>query len=99
MKKKVTKFMIREKLLKKYEVNPEKLDFQVLKDFKEKMKELTDTRQPRKCKYKIWDVIVVTFLAILANCNDWEEIRWFAESNRAWLRNFLLLSGGIPSAK
>lgn len=91
--------MIREKLLKKYEVNPEKLDFQVLKDFKEKMKELTDTRQPRKCKYKIWDVIVVTFLAILANCNDWEEIRWFAESNRAWLRNFLLLSGGIPSAK
>ena len=99
MKKKITKLMIREKLLKKYEVNPEELDFQILKNFKEKMKKLTDTRQPKKCKYKIWDVIVVTFLAILANCNDWEEIQWFGESNKSWLRKFLLLSGGIPSAK
>ena len=43
--KKLTRSEITEKILKKYEVNEKNLDFQTLKYFKEKMKELTDTRQ------------------------------------------------------
>ena len=37
--KKLTRSEITEKILKKYEVNEENLDFQTLKYFKEKMKE------------------------------------------------------------
>lgn len=97
--KKLTRSEITEKILKKYEVNEKNLDFQTLKYFKEKMKELTDTRQPKKCTYKIWDVVVVVFLAILANCDGWEEIREFAIRKKVWFKNFLKLSGGIPSSK
>lgn len=97
-KKKLTKTEITEKLLKKYEVNIDDLNYDALKAFKEKIKALSDTRQKGKCKYKIWDIIVVSFLAILGNCNDWEEIREFAISKKDWLKNFLMLTGGIPSA-
>lgn len=96
-KKNLTKAEITEKLLKKYEVNLEELNYDALKQFKENVKALSDSRQKGKVKYKIWDIIVVSFLAILANCNDWEEIREFAITKKSWLRNFLLLTGGIPS--
>lgn len=98
-KKKLTRRDITERILKKYNVNEEKIDFQTLKNFKEKMKELTDTRQPKKCTYKIWDIVVVVFIAILVNCDNWEEIREFAISKKNWFKNFLKLSGGIPSSK
>lgn len=73
-KKKLTKSDLNMKLLDKYKVNLEQLNYEALKSFKEKIKDLTDIRQKRKCKYKIWDIVVVSFLAILGNCNDWEEI-------------------------
>lgn len=97
-KKKLTKSEITEKLLNKYEVSLEELDYDALKQFKEKIKSLSDTRQKGKVKYKIWDIIVVAFLAILGNCNDWEEIHDFAVLKKDWLKNFLMLTGGIPSA-
>lgn len=97
-KKKLTKSEITEKLLNKYEVSLEELDYDTLKQFKEKIKSLSDTRQKGKVKYKIWDIIVVAFLAILGNCNDWEEIHDFAVLKKDWLKNFLMLTGGIPSA-
>ena len=97
-KKKLTKSEITEKLLNKYEVSLEELDYDALKQFKEKIKSLSDTRQNGKVKYKIWDIIVVAFLAILGNCNDWEEIHDFAVLKKDWLKNFLMLTGGIPSA-
>lgn len=96
--KKLTKTEITERLLKKYEVNIEDLNYDALKTFKEKIKALSDSRQKGKCKYKIWDIVVVSFLAILGNCNDWEEIREFAISKKEWLKKFLMLTGGIPSA-
>lgn len=96
--KKLTKSEITEKLLNKYSINIDDLNYDSLKQFKERIKDLSDTRQKGKVKYKIWDIIVVSFLAILGNCNDWEEIREFAIKKKDWLRNFLMLSGGIPSA-
>lgn len=97
-KKNLTKSQITEKLLNKYEVSLDELNYDVLKQFKERIKNLSDTRQKGKVKYKIWDIIVVSFLAVLGNCNDWEEIREFAIAKKSWLKNFLMLTGGIPSA-
>ena len=96
--KKLTKSDITERLLSKYEIKLEELNYDALKQFKEKIKDLSDGRQKGKVKYKIWDIVVVSFLAILGNCNDWEEIREFAIKKKIWLKNFLMLSGGIPSA-
>ncbi len=96
--KKLTKSDLTLKLLNKYKVDIDDLNYDSLKLFKEKVKQLSDSRQKGKCKYKIWDIVVVSFLAILGNCNDWEEIHDFAESKKDWLKKFLMLSGGIPSA-
>ena len=96
--KKITKTEIVRRMLKKYEVSLDKLNYDAIKEFKEKMKDLSDTRQKGKRKYKIWDIVVVVFLAVLGNCNSWEEIKIFAESKKTWLKSFLKLSGGIPSA-
>jgi predicted transposase YbfD/YdcC len=84
-------------LLKKFEIKPEDLDPVRIKKFKEKCKSLSDTRQKEKVVYKIWDIVVVTFLATLGNADDWEEIHSFAKSKYAWLKSFLQLTGGIPS--
>lgn len=97
-KRKLTKSEINRKLLDKYKLSEDDLDFEALKAFKEKVKVLSDSRQKGKCKYKIWDIVVVSFLAILGNCNDWEEIHDFAEAKKPWLKKFLRLTGGIPSA-
>lgn len=97
-KKNLTKSQIIEKLLNKYEVSLDELNYDALKQFKERIKDLSDTRQKGKIKYKIWDIIVVSFLAILGNCNDWKEIREFAIAKKSWLKSFLMLTGGIPSA-
>lgn len=33
----------------------------------------------------------------LGNCNDWDEIHDFAVFKKDWLKNFLMLTGSIPS--
>jgi len=74
-----------------------KLGIQELKALKDKARTLTDSRIKKKCKYKLWDIVCVTLLATIANCNEWEEIECFAVKNKKWLKKFLMLTGGIPS--
>ena len=52
-KKNLTKSQINEKLLNKYEVSLDELNYDGLKQFKERIKDLSDTRQKGKVKYKI----------------------------------------------
>lgn len=80
-------------------IDMKKLSIKELKHLKNQAKSLTDKRMKRKCKYKIWDIVCVTLLAVISNCNEWEEIEMFATKNKEWLRNFLLMTGGIPSAQ
>lgn len=77
----------------------ESLSIEELKKLKATAKTLTDTRMKRKCKYKIWDIVCVTLLATIANCNEWEEIEMFAIQNITWLRKFLKMTGGVPSSQ
>ena len=60
---------------------------------------LNDERQKGKIIYKIWDIVVVVILAVLADCNEWEEIADYAKDEKDFLKTFLKLTGGIPSAK
>jgi len=87
-----------EKKIIKNNYKLKKVKTEKIKAFKEECKNIDDSRISKKTTYKIWDIITVTFLAILADCNDWEEIQQFAELKYDWLRSFLLLTGGVPSA-
>lgn len=49
--------------------------------------------------YKIWDIVVTAFIAVLANQNTWEEIHDFVEIKYSFFKQFLKMSGGIPSSK
>lgn len=77
----------------------QKVKVNKIKEFKEVCKNIEDSRIPKKTTYKLWDIVTVIFLAVLADCNDWEEIEQFAKIKYNWLRSFLQLTGGIPSAK
>ena len=74
-------------------------DVMELKKLRNRAKELTDTRIKKKCTYKLWDIVCVVLIATLCNCDDWEEIYIFANENKKWLRSFLQLTGGIPTAE
>ena len=77
----------------------EDVDKAAMKRLKEKLKTLTDSRIQKKTKFKIWDIIICTILAVLFNANDWEDIHDFVETHYKWLREFLLTTGGIPCTK
>lgn len=77
----------------------EDVDKAAMKRLKEKLKILTDSRIKKKTKFKIWDIIICTILAVLFNANDWEDVHDFVENHYKWLREFLLMTGGIPCTK
>jgi flagellar motility protein MotE (MotC chaperone) len=53
-------------LKKRFNISTYKdLNSTILKDLKEKMKSLTDSRQQIKCTYKIWDVVVCVIISVL----------------------------------
>jgi predicted transposase YbfD/YdcC len=58
---------------------------------------LPDERQAWKIKHKLVDIIFIAVVATIADCDDWEEIEWFARKKEAWLRKYIELPGGIPS--
>ena len=85
-------------LKKKFNISKiEEIDTAVLKTLKENMKLLSDTRVKKKSKYKIWDIVMCTILAVLFGAEDWEDIHEFVEYHYDFLREFLLLTGGIPN--
>ena len=75
------------------------IEISKLKESKEKSMMLKDERQKGKVIYKIWDIVVVVILAVLADCNEWEEIADYARDEKDFLKKFLKLTGGIPTAK
>ena len=77
----------------------EDVDKAAMKNLKERLKTLTDSRIKKKTKFKIWDIIICTILAVLFNANDWEDVQDFTITHYKWLREFLLMTGGIPCTK
>ena len=80
-------------------MNIEEIEVEKLKNLKEKAKKIKDKRQKGKVTYKIWDIVVVVILAVLADCNEWTEIEDYAKDEKDFLKTFLKLTGGIPTAK
>lgn len=88
------------KTIKKENISIEDISKESIDNLKEQInKQIDDPRQKKKKTYKIWDIVITVFLAVIANCNDWDDIVVFAKSNYKFLRKYLKMTGGIPCAK
>ena len=77
----------------------EDLDLSILKELKERLKLLKDTRNKNMLIYKLWDVIMCVVIASFANNNTWNDIHQFVIDNYKWFKSFLQMTGGIPCAE
>lgn len=73
------------------------IDTAILRELKEALKKLKDTRNKNMITFKLWDVVMCVVLASFAFCNDWEDIHMFVVDNYKWLKSFLQMTGGIPT--
>lgn len=74
----------------------EELDIDVLKDITIHMRDVTDYRADISYQ-PLENVIMITFLAIMGNCDEWNEIYEFGLIHQEWFSKFLNLKYGIPS--
>lgn len=58
---------------------------------------VTDTRQQKKVRHKMMDIIMLVFFATLGNADDWVEMEVFGKEHEKFLRNYLELPNGILS--
>jgi len=60
---------------------------------------LTDSRQAWKVKHPLYEVVVLTICAVVAECEAWYQIFHYCRTKEAWFRERigLELKNGIPS--
>ena len=58
---------------------------------------LRDPRVRGRCDHRLLDIIVLALCAVVANCNDWQQVALFARERRDWFARFLPLPNGVPS--
>ena len=73
------------------------INVSILKQLKENLKSLKDTRQQSKITYKLWNIIICVIVASFADVYDWEDIEMFVKSHYKWFKSFLQMTGGVPS--
>ncbi len=69
----------------------------VIRRFVRAFSGVEDRRVDSMTDYPLTEVLLITFLAVLANASTWTEIAQFGEEKERWLRKFLRLKHGIPS--
>ncbi len=88
---------IGEKMKKLQPIKPEELNTEILKALSKKFLYLSDERDSRYEIHEVNDIVIITFLGLLARCDEWEEIHMFAVEHYEWLKTFLNLNYGLPS--
>ena len=63
----------------------------------ERFEAIPDPRVQRRQRHGFAEVIVLTIIGFLGNCNDWMAVERFAKARLDWLRTFLKLENGVPS--
>ena len=59
---------------------------------------LTDHRVERTRHHALIDIIVIALCGVICGCNSWEDLPKYGRAKRDWLRRYLRLTNGIPSA-
>lgn len=58
---------------------------------------LEDSRDARKRRHLLIDILIIAITAVICGADGWTEIEEFGKSNESWFRKFLKLDNGIPS--
>ena len=58
---------------------------------------LQEMRQEKKVMHKLLDIVIITIIAVMSGCTDWEEVSTFGRAREEVLRKYLELKNGIPS--
>lgn len=64
----------------------------------EHFRDLPDPRMVNKCDHLLIDIVMIAICATIANADGWDDIALFAEGKKDWLKRWLSLPKGIPSA-
>lgn len=59
---------------------------------------IDDPRYHHSPPHLLLDIIIIALCAIICGANDWEAVAAFGRAKEEWLRTFLRLPNGIPSA-
>ena len=57
-----------------------------------------DYRHQSYVKHLLEDILMICLFAVLADCDEWEEMADFAREKETWLKNYLELPNGVPSS-
>lgn len=57
-----------------------------------------DPRLERKKLHKLQDILFLSVCACLCGCDTWEDIHEFAQIQEDWLKRYIDLANGVPSA-
>jgi predicted transposase YbfD/YdcC len=59
---------------------------------------LKDPRVARTQRHPLMSILVMSMLAVICGAEGWDEMAWFASSQRSWLETWLELPNGTPCA-
>ena len=59
--------------------------------------DLQDPRRPN-IRHLFTDLLTIAIVAVLCRSDDWDEVVIWAKANLDWLKSFLSLPRGVPSA-
>jgi hypothetical protein len=59
---------------------------------------LSDPRAAHRIEHQLMDILIITICATICGANDWEAIAEYGRTKQEWLKTFLALANGIPSA-
>jgi predicted transposase YbfD/YdcC len=60
-------------------------------------RKLKDPRVKRRQRHLLLEIIAIAICAVIAGCDDWQQIETFGKERLEWLKRFLQLPNGIPS--
>ena len=73
------------------------MELMMMEELLKYLKMVKDERQQHKVQHKIYDIIMLVFLAKLSNANEWTEFEMFGKIHESFLKKYLELPNGIPS--
>ena len=83
--------------LSKINIDVNNINSNMLKELREKLLYTSDERHSSYTIYSMVDVLIITILAVLSDCDEWTQIVMFTKKHYNWLNQFLDLNDGIPS--
>ena len=58
--------------------------------------DIPDPRSKIKRKYPLYEVVMITLLAVMSFAKGWEDIERYGKAKRHWVSKYLELKNGIP---